>query len=353
MKKLWLALLLIATPALAQNVPNHAVPIGMGPGAVGWRAVGPCDLNVPIVGGGLNADPVCATGSAGNIIGLAATAPLAVSLIAGIGTYSINLDANFTTSAGSLAFTNIASGSLLANGGAASAEPTATTPQTWLNRWCSTAQYNFPQATGASTWGCGTVSGLLLAGTGITLSGTGQVTVAISANGVGNGQLRQGAARSVVGNCTNIAANVADVVGTANQVLQINSAGTACSWALLSGANLNANTVANSNLAQGAAATLKGNPTAALANEQDFTIAGLTHKGAPDTTNDKMMYFDSAAGTFVWASVGEISTAATSGVTTIGGAAGVITLGYGLLQTGQVLAAPVLASATHSLLGGL
>lgn len=57
------------------------------------------------------------------------------------------------------------------------------------------------------------------------------------------------------------------------------------------------NTITNSQLAQMPAATIKGNPTNALANATDFTIQGLTARGAPDATNDKLPIFDFLAGT--------------------------------------------------------
>ena len=134
------------------------------------------------------------------------TAPLSGVLSSGVLTIALQYDANFVNNGSNqLAFANIANGSLLANSGASSAEPTGTTPTAWLNRWCSSTQYNFPQA-GASSWACGTVSQLLLGGTGISLSGTGQVTIALStpvvvANG-GTGQTSLTANAFLTGNGT-------------------------------------------------------------------------------------------------------------------------------------------------------
>jgi hypothetical protein len=49
-----------AVPALAQwQVPNHAVPVGRGAGATGFKWVGPCLAGVPLVGAGVSADPTC------------------------------------------------------------------------------------------------------------------------------------------------------------------------------------------------------------------------------------------------------------------------------------------------------
>lgn len=58
-----------------------------------------------------------------------------------------------------------------------------------------------------------------------------------------------------------------------------------------------ANTLPNSTLAQAAGVTLKGNPTASIANVQDFTISGLTAKSSPVVT-DMLLLWDSASGTF-------------------------------------------------------
>jgi hypothetical protein len=57
------ALLLGCSIALAQEVPNHAVPIGTGPGGVGFRFAGPCPTN-EVLGwmGGITSDPTCTVG---------------------------------------------------------------------------------------------------------------------------------------------------------------------------------------------------------------------------------------------------------------------------------------------------
>lgn len=55
-------LLALITPALAQDITNHAVPVGGGPGFSGFRAVGPCSTGQTIVwNSGTSADPSCAT----------------------------------------------------------------------------------------------------------------------------------------------------------------------------------------------------------------------------------------------------------------------------------------------------
>lgn len=56
------------------------------------------------------------------------------------------------------------------------------------------------------------------------------ITVGVATNGIGNTKIRQGAARSVIGVTGNALANVADIVGTAGQVLRVNTAGTALAF---------------------------------------------------------------------------------------------------------------------------
>lgn len=64
----------------------------------------------------------------------------------------------------------------------------------------------------------------------VTGSGTGSFATSLASNTVTSAQIRQSAALSVVGNSTNVTANVADIQGTANQVLTINAAGNTLSF---------------------------------------------------------------------------------------------------------------------------
>lgn len=77
------------------------------------------------------------------------------------------------------------------------------------------------------------------------------------------------------------------------------------------------NKVVNSMLAQAGAATLKGNPTGSTANASDFTIQGLTARGAPDASNDKLMIYDNAAGTIKYVTPSQIAGASSGTVTSI------------------------------------
>ena len=58
MKRIYLlALLLASSAALAQDIPNHSVPIGGGPGVVGWRFASPGPTGGCLTSGGATVDP--------------------------------------------------------------------------------------------------------------------------------------------------------------------------------------------------------------------------------------------------------------------------------------------------------
>lgn len=76
MKKLLLLLsLLLASPALAQDGTNHAMPIFGGPGFIGFREVGPCTAS-QVIGwpSGVTGDPACSSSSPG-FINIVCTSP--------------------------------------------------------------------------------------------------------------------------------------------------------------------------------------------------------------------------------------------------------------------------------------
>jgi hypothetical protein len=45
--------------AVAQDITNHAIPIGGGPGAVGWKTGGPCTAGQTLVWSSASVDPQC------------------------------------------------------------------------------------------------------------------------------------------------------------------------------------------------------------------------------------------------------------------------------------------------------
>lgn len=50
---------LLSSVAISQDITNHSVPIGGGPGAVGWKAAGPCTAGQALVWAGVTSDPTC------------------------------------------------------------------------------------------------------------------------------------------------------------------------------------------------------------------------------------------------------------------------------------------------------
>lgn len=84
------------------------------------------------------------------------------------------------------------------------------------------------------------------------------------------------------------------------------------------------NIITNTHLAQAGAATFKGNPTAGLANEQDFTIQGLSARGVPDAANDKIPLFDNATGSIKYVTPGQIASAGVAGVASYNNLTGIV-----------------------------
>ena len=105
----------------------------------------------------------------------------------------------------------------------------------------------------------------------VTIGNTG--VVAIGANKVTDAMLRQGVARSVVGVTGNATANVADIQGTADQVLRVNSAGTALAFGTVATAGIAANAVTDAVLRQGAARTVIGRSANSTGNVADISLA--------------------------------------------------------------------------------
>jgi hypothetical protein len=110
------------------------------------------------------------------------------------------------------------------------------------------------------------------------------------------------------------------------------------------------NAVTNAMRAQMAAATLKGNATAALANEADFTIQGLTNLGAPSATLDFIPIYNHVTGTIQNVTPGAIASSAVAGVSSIAGNTGVFTLG-GLLTNSTNLLQVVAAAKSDQQTG--
>lgn len=50
---------LLSSVAISQDIANHSMPIGGGPGAVGWKTGGPCSAGQALVWAGAGVDPTC------------------------------------------------------------------------------------------------------------------------------------------------------------------------------------------------------------------------------------------------------------------------------------------------------
>lgn len=102
--------------------------------------------------------------------------------------------------------------------------------------------------------------------------GANTLTTDIVTNSIGNTQLRQGIARSVIGVTGNAGANVADIQGTADQALVVNTAGTALAFGTVATGGITANAVTYAKMQQAATVTLLGNPTGGTANLSEITL---------------------------------------------------------------------------------
>jgi hypothetical protein len=89
-------------------------------------------------------------------------------------------------------------------------------------------------------------------------------------------------------------------------------------------ATIAANAVTNAKMAQSGAATIKGNPTSATANEQDFTVQGLPDISAPNSTLDYILIYNHTTGTLQKTTASELTTAVGSGVTSFNGRTGAV-----------------------------
>lgn len=113
-------------------------------------------------------------------------------------------------------------------------------------------------------------------------------------------------------------------LGTTTTVLHGNAGGAPTFGQIVNG-DVTTNTLANSSLIQTGAATIKGNPTAATANVQDFTIQGLTNLAAPDANLDFIPIYDHVSGTIKNVNSAAIAGSVVSGVASYNGRLGVVT----------------------------
>lgn len=95
------------------------------------------------------------------------------------------------------------------------------------------------------------------------------------------------------------------------------------------------NSITNGFLAKTPAATLKGNPTTSLATVTDFTLASLPSNVAPGANTDFLLLWNASTGALNKVTPGAIASAATAGVSSLGGLTGALTLGNGLTASGS------------------
>jgi hypothetical protein len=152
---------------------------------------------------------------------------------------------------------------------------------------------------------------------------------AIAPNKVQNTQFRQSGALSLIGRSANSTGNIADIQATAGSSCVFMESASTLTCAAIATANIANSAVTNAKLANMGAASLKCNPTAAGAAPTDCTIQGLTARGAPDATNDKLLIYDNAAATLKYVTPGQVAAAATAGVSSLNGLTGALNVAAG------------------------
>jgi hypothetical protein len=131
---------------------------------------------------------------------------------------------------------------------------------------------------GAASWQ--TVSPVLTLGTDLsgnaTFTDLGNATLnaTIVNDAVTNAKLRDGAALSVIGRSANTSGDPADIAGTADQVLRVNSAGTVLGFGTVATAGLTDDAVTNAKIRNSAAFSVIGRSAATTGDPDD--IAGTT-----------------------------------------------------------------------------
>lgn len=127
---------------------------------------------------------------------------------------------------------------------------------------------------------------------------TPSITATVINNSIGNAQLRQGVARSVIGVAGNATANVADIQGTTDQVLRVNTAGTALGFGTVATGGITNSAVTYAKIQNAAANTVVlGNNNGAGTAYEEITMAALqTMAGYVDGTGvaNRIAYWSDA-----------------------------------------------------------
>jgi hypothetical protein len=291
-RRLALFALLLSSTAWAQDITNHSVPVGGGPGFVGWKSVGPCPAGQVLGWNSPTSDPVCLTGGGGGGAG--------VSSVNGItGPITFVAGTNMTIVPGSPNAQSITLNST--GGGGGGGDPCLS-----LNLTGDVHSTNSCLTTLATVNGNVGTFGSPGSVNTITVNAKGLITAVVPTPIT----LPFTSITGTLG-CAQMPAFTGDVTS---------GAGT-CANALANGV------VTNAKLANIPAASLKGNPTNASAAATDFTIASLPNKALPDASNDKLLLFDNTAGTLKYCTINQcVPGSGTAGVSSLNALTGALNL---------------------------
>lgn len=107
----------------------------------------------------------------------------------------------------------------------------------------------------------------------VTNAAADSLALAIGAHKVTRGMQAQGAALSVIGVTGGVTADVADIAGTADQVLRVNTAGNALAFGTIATGGIAAGAVTYAKIQNEGASTLLGNPTGLAAAPSEIALA--------------------------------------------------------------------------------
>ena len=178
-------LLASCTVALTQDIPNHSVPIGGGPGAVGWRFATPGPAGGCLISGGATVDPTFVPCGAGLLVG-GANGQIQYNSMGFLGGFTMGGDSTVNTTTGAMTLATV--NSMPGTYGSSTQCPTITVNGKGLITAASQiACAGGPGGTSGQVQynNSGALGGFTMGGDATVNTGTGALTLANVNSGVG------------------------------------------------------------------------------------------------------------------------------------------------------------------------